>query len=161
MMVHRRRGGSNPHLGGSDSHSESLMMHVWIVVPEQEAICFFFFFAALLYLLNFVQESQQDERGGEERVSVIFGKKIVLFSTHQWLMAALTWWLCNAGFKWWWLLKFFDGSNGFIMSDITPPSERQFDELPFFFLDFDESFLFLVCIPSFFIVNGRFTWSEK
>jgi hypothetical protein len=40
-------------------------------------------------------------------------------------------------------------SKGFMTSGM----ERQ----PFFFFDLDESFLFRVWIPSFFIVKGRFT----
>lgn len=85
-------------------------------------------------------------------------------------MAALTWCVCSAGLRWWWLEKllgkllekpeFFVGSSGLIMSDMTPPSDKQLDE-PFFFLDFDDNFLFLVWMPSFFIVSGRFTCNEK
>lgn len=46
-----------------------------------------------------------------------------------------------------------------IMSPMTPPRPRQ--PPAFFFLLFDESFLFLVWMPSFFIVNGRFTWNSR
>lgn len=48
------------------------------------------------------------------------------------------------------------GSNGLIISLITPPNDKHPDP-PFFFFDFDDNFRFLVCIPSFFIVSGRFT----
>jgi hypothetical protein len=37
----------------------------------------------------------------------------------------------------------------------TPPF------IPFIFFDLDDSFLFLVWIPSFFIVNGRLTYNKK
>jgi len=55
--------------------------------------------------------------------------------------------------RWWWVEKFpgkllekpefLLGSKGLMMSDMTPPKDRQFDE-PFFFFDFDDNFLFLV-----------------
>lgn len=51
-------------------------------------------------------------------------------------------------------------SNGFIMSPIMPPRDRHEPPL-FFFLLFDDSFRFLVWMPSFFIVNGRFTWNKR
>lgn len=46
-----------------------------------------------------------------------------------------------------------------IISPITPPSPRQ--PPAFFFLLFDDSFLFLVWMPSFFIVSGRFTCKSR
>lgn len=46
-----------------------------------------------------------------------------------------------------------------IMSPMTPPRPRQ--PPAFFFLLFDESFLFLVWMPSFFIVSGRFTCNSR
>lgn len=46
-----------------------------------------------------------------------------------------------------------------IISPITPPSPRH--PPAFFFLLFDDSFLFLVWMPSFFIVSGRFTCKSR
>jgi hypothetical protein len=47
-------------------------------------------------------------------------------------------------------------SRGFIKSPKWLPIGRQ-PPTPFFFLDFDDNLRFRVWIPSFFIVNGRFT----
>lgn len=56
----------------------------------------------------------------------------------------------------------FDGSNGFIRSLMPKwlPMGRHPPPIPFFFFDFDDSFRFLVWMPSFFIVNGRFTYKK-
>lgn len=53
-----------------------------------------------------------------------------------------------------------DGSNGFIKSLMPkwPPIGKHPPPIPFFFLDFDDNLRFRVWIPSFFIVNGRFTY---
>lgn len=53
-----------------------------------------------------------------------------------------------------------DGSNGFIKSLMPkwPPIGKHPPPNPFFFLDFDDNLRFRVWIPSFFIVNGRFTY---
>lgn len=55
-----------------------------------------------------------------------------------------------------------DGSRGFMMSPTPPPRPRwpprgRQPPPPFFFFDLDDNFLFLVWIPSFFMVRGRFT----
>lgn len=57
----------------------------------------------------------------------------------------------------------FDGSNGFIKSLMPkwPPIGKHPPAIPFFFFDFDDSLRFRVWIPSFFIVNGRFTYQTK
>lgn len=55
--------------------------------------------------------------------------------------------------------KALDGSNGFIKSiPKWPPIGKHPPVIPFFFFDFDDSLRFRVCIPSFFMVNGRFTY---
>lgn len=59
-----------------------------------------------------------------------------------------------------------DGSNGFMMSPTPPPSPKcpprgMQPPPPFFFFDLDDSFRLRVWIPSFFIVNGRFTCNKK
>lgn len=57
----------------------------------------------------------------------------------------------------------FDGSNGFIKSLMPkwPPIGKHPPPIPFFFFDFDDNLRFRVWIPSFFIVNGRFTYKRK
>lgn len=41
------------------------------------------------------------------------------------------------------------------------PIGKQPPPMPFFFFDFDDNLRFLVWIPSFFMVNGRFTCNNK
>jgi len=50
-------------------------------------------------------------------------------------------------------------SSGFIKSPKWLPIGRH-PPTPFFFFDFDDSLRFRVWIPSFFIVNGRFTCKD-
>lgn len=85
---------------------------------------------------------------------------------YQWLMA---WWGCRAGLRWGWVPPMPPPkppppkpllSMGFIMSLMTPPNDRQ-EPPPFFFLLLDDSFLFLVWMPSFFIVSGLFTCNKR
>ena len=76
------------------------------------------------------------------------------------------WWKgCPWGwYQWEWTPRLpWNPGFSFIMSDMTPVNDRHDPPTtePFFFLDLELNFRFLVWIPSFFIVSGRFTWNSR